>query len=116
MEERRELSIRRKVYTQMQFEDEFSITERATPKFPIQKAWKMFSSSYHPKKIVGVFTIIKMISEYNLRKDLVSDILSGLTGSSLYVVSYCFLLKELVFKCCILVGVMQIPSGKHKSI
>jgi hypothetical protein len=80
MEERRELSIRRKVYTQMQFEDEFSISERSTPQFPIQKAWKMFVSSYHPKKITGVFTIIKLISDYNLKKNLVSDILSGLTG------------------------------------
>jgi hypothetical protein len=95
MEERRELSIRRKVYTQMQFEDEFCITERKTPKFPIQKAWKMFSSSYHPKKIVGVFTIIKMISEYNLRKNLVSDILSGLTGSSFMHIFLLFYVKRI---------------------
>jgi hypothetical protein len=82
------LKIERKFYSQKQFDDEFFCKDVETQKPSMRSKFKNFISIFHPKSLLGIFTFLNWITEYDLKNNLIADILSGLT-----------------------VGVMHIPAG-----
>ncbi len=78
----------RKAYTQKQFDKEFAITTHKDT-FSYKNKLKRFATDLHPRNLISVFTVINLVTEYDFKKNLIPDVLSGLT-----------------------VGIMQIPTGK----
>lgn len=79
---RKWVSINRPAYSQKEFENEFAIANRdKTPTNQlIKNEIKKVAFKFHPKNLIGIFTILNLITEYDFKKNLVSDILSGITG------------------------------------
>lgn len=71
--------INRPVYKQKNFNDKY-LFKRKTYKNNVDNEIKNFLKDYHPKHILNLFTIFNLISEYNFKKYIVGDLISGLTG------------------------------------
>lgn len=83
------IEINRPVYKQKEFDQEFSITNKSEPENNLlKKTLKNIAIKFYPNNILGIFTILNLITEYDYKKNLISDLLSGFT-----------------------VGVMHIPAG-----
>ena len=66
--------INRQAYKQIQFDKEFSIKE---PKIKKSFLNSNFIRSLNPIRLLRIFTILNLITEYNVKKDLIADIFSG---------------------------------------
>jgi hypothetical protein len=84
------LKIQRKFYSQKQFDDEFFSKDVETKRLSKRSMFRSFFSIFHPKNLLTIFTFLNWISEYDLKSNLIADILSGVT-----------------------VGVMHIPAGNR---
>ena len=76
---RRRLVINRPTYTHKQFENEFGIKDCQEVNLIRNHVLKLLRP-LHLKNLLGIFTILNWVSEYNITVDLIPDILSGLTG------------------------------------
>ena len=80
------LTLKRPVYNQKKFDSEFldpakvKHEERKSRSARFIHRAKHLLRHYHPRKLLGVFTILNLISEYNFKKYLIGDIISGLTS------------------------------------
>jgi hypothetical protein len=79
---RQRIEINRPVYTHKQFETEFGVKDKPKRNL-VRHECKKFLRFLDPRNLIGVFTILNWISEYNFKLNLISDILSGLTGLSI---------------------------------
>lgn len=76
----RKLTINRSVYTLKKFNEQYSIKE------PVKRIKSTsLLSSLDPRRLLGIFTILNLITEYNVKKDLVADIFSGLTVGIMHI-------------------------------
>jgi len=59
----------------MQFDDEFQIKTLKVKKsfIKVNSILKLFN----PKRLLNLFTVLNLITEYNFKKDLIADIFSG---------------------------------------
>ena len=78
----------RLAYNQKQFDNEFSIikanklSENAKKKIDFKRyLFKIFD----PRRILSLFTILNLITEYNIKEDLLADFLSGITVGILHI-------------------------------
>ena len=76
----------RLIYNQSEFDKNF-LSNSVSEKKSCVKILKKGLSSYDPRKILNLFSILSVIAEYDFRNYFISDIISGIT-----------------------VGVMQIPQ------
>jgi hypothetical protein len=76
---RQRIAINRPVYTHKQFETEFGLKEKK-PRSLVRQECKKFLRCIDPRNLIGIFTVLNWVSEYNFKKNLIPDILSGLTG------------------------------------
>lgn len=79
------LKINRPIYNIAQFEKEFSSHYKKQKKSTLSKVAKHLIATYNPKKILSIFTIVNLLSEYKYKEYLVSDIISGLTVGVLHI-------------------------------
>jgi hypothetical protein len=85
------LIIKRPIYNQKKFDLEFldlgkvkHEERKSRPKRFLHRL-KRVLHHYHPRKLLGLFTILNLISEYNFKKYLIGDIISGLTSNSFFI-------------------------------
>jgi hypothetical protein len=83
------IQIDRPIYTNHLLENEFSInspinSQPSSAFFSIGTIKKVISI-FNPINILKLFTIINMISEYNFKKYLISDIVSGFTTGVMHI-------------------------------
>ena len=99
------LNISRPVYTQKRFQSEFELgksekrhrsdtegtneeEEGSTNTSALNRSIestcgcfrRFFDKHLHPKHLIGVFTILNLITEYNFKECFLADVFSGLTG------------------------------------
>ena len=77
---RKYINIRRPVYKQKEFDDEFLIKEITKKKTNVKNEFKKVLAKFDPRKILRMFTIINLVTEYDFKNNLLSDLLSGFTG------------------------------------
>jgi hypothetical protein len=75
---RNRVVINRPVYTQKEFQNEFGIKSKEQHT-PLKQRFVKFLRYFDPRNLIGIFTILNWVSEYNIKSDLIPDILSGLT-------------------------------------
>jgi hypothetical protein len=81
----------RLAYSQNQFDNEFSIINANKLKNNNDNSKKTFEFNHNlfkyldPRRILNLFTILNLITEYNIRKDLLADFLSGITVGILHI-------------------------------
>ena len=85
--EEQSILIQRPIYSQQTFESQFSIKKKAKKK-SISKSIKNRLKVFHPKNFLNVFTIINLITEYEFKNNLVSDLISGVTIGNSRVIIY----------------------------
>lgn len=74
-------TIDRPIFSQKQFENEYSLSQSNNEsKNQFKKHVKKFFYQYHPKHIINLFTFLNLISEYRFKNYLIGDVISGLTG------------------------------------
>ena len=78
---RKLISIRRPVYKQKEFDDEFLIKERTGKKSNVKNGLKKILLKLDPRNMLKMFTIINLVTEYNFKNNLLSDLFSGITGT-----------------------------------
>jgi len=89
------VQVNRPVYTQLEFNEKYSFTTEARSKNVSQRLRYMLYKQCSPsrtcvkKSLLSVFPFIGIMSQYNIRRDLFNDVISGLT-----------------------VGIMHIPQGQ----
>ena len=92
---RTKVQVNRPVYTQLEFNEKYHFTAEARSKNVSQRLRDLLYKQCSPsgtcvkKSLLSVFPFIGIMSQYSLRRDLFSDIISGLT-----------------------VGIMHIPQGQ----
>jgi hypothetical protein len=81
------LIVKRPVYNQKKFDLEFLDSvkvkheERKSRPERLLHHTKRILRHYHPRKLTSLFTILNLVSEYNFKKFLIGDIISGLTSN-----------------------------------
>lgn len=78
-----DVAVHRPIYSRKQFEIDFSIDSNVPKQncsLKLVSRLKKLAQQYHPKNLLGLFTIFNLISEYRLKEYLANDIVSGLTG------------------------------------
>ncbi len=76
-----------------------------------KKAKRLKSKSFYSNLLFSRIPIIKMITDYNFKSYLFTDLIGGMTGASIY-----FLIFNIIFSTIIIfnlasVGIMNIPQG-----
>lgn len=83
------LNVTRPVYNQKQFDDEFLKKEttksKKKPSLKLKKLLKWFDL----RRLINVFTIFNLIAEYNIKRDLLPDILAGITVGIMHIPAVC---------------------------
>jgi MFS superfamily sulfate permease-like transporter len=83
------VKIERPCYNQKKFDTEFMLAkEESAKKRKVSALFRVIFAKFSISNILGIFTIFDLVSRYEYKKNLLPDILSGLT-----------------------VGVMHIPAG-----
>jgi hypothetical protein len=72
--------VNRQIYSYKKFESEFAIEHDEAKDSTLRKNLSKSLRFVDPRNLLGVFTILNWISEYNFKADLIADLLSGLTG------------------------------------
>lgn len=85
-------SISRPIYTQKQFDEKFEIKNPNNTKKSTVKA---LLKALDPRRILNLFTILRLITEYNFKNDLIVDLFSGLTVGIMHIPVVSQYLKEL---------------------
>lgn len=85
-------SISRPIYTQKQFDEKFEIKNPTKTKKSTAKA---LLRALDPRRILNLFTILRLITEYNFKNDLIADLFSGLTVGIMHIPVVSQYLKEL---------------------
>ncbi len=78
----------RLAYSQNQFDNEFSIINANKLNDNSKKTFEFNHNLFKyldPRRILNLFTILNLITEYNIRKDLLADFLSGITVGILHI-------------------------------
>ena len=86
------LSISRSIFNQKKFEETFRSAEDEPEAVKCSSRFKSLLKTFDPRNILSLFSILNVITGYNVKKYLVSDLLSGIT-----------------------VGIMQIPQVMNKN-
>jgi hypothetical protein len=81
---RKRIVLNRPMYTQKEFESEFGIKEKQS-RASLKKKCIKCMRFIDPRNLIGIFTILNWVSEYNFKSNLIPDILSGLTGFKIKV-------------------------------
>lgn len=96
--QKEKLIINRPVYTQKQFENEFSI------KAPLQtNQTKSIFQSIDPRRLINIFTIINLITEYDYKNDFIPDLMSGFTVGIMHIPQVSFILFKFFISSLILI-------------
>jgi hypothetical protein len=69
--------IKRQAYKQSQFDAEFQIRSSKEKKNFFKRKANTIFKLLNPKGLLSLFTILNLITEYNLKRDLIADIFSG---------------------------------------
>ena len=94
--QKEKLIINRPVYTQKQFENEFSI------KAPNQT--KSIFQSIDPRRLINIFTIINLITEYDYKNDFIPDLMSGFTVGIMHIPQVSFIIFKFFISSLILIS------------
>ena len=76
--------VERPVFTKKKFDVEFAIKKQANKKSIGKKICQVLSN-ISLVNIIGIFTIIDFVVKYDYKKNLLADILSGITGLHLEI-------------------------------
>lgn len=81
--ERRSIEIHRPAFSQAEFDNEFQIKQTKgadSTKKLVRAQIKQVALKIHPKNLLGIFTILNLITQYDFKNNLIADTLSGFTG------------------------------------
>jgi hypothetical protein len=67
------LMIKRPVYSQKDFDKEY------LNKDSLQEVSKCSFKAYDPRRIINLFTILNLITEYDIKNNFISDLIAGFT-------------------------------------
>ena len=81
--ENKVIQITRPVYNQKQFDQEFLLNKNKHENKSFR--CKQIIKSFDPSRLLSVFTILNLITEYNFKNDLIPDILSGFTVGIMHI-------------------------------
>lgn len=77
--------INRAILRQKSLDQRYLISEprarSSNVKSQVKNGLRKLGRKCHPKSVLNLFTILNMISEYDFKKFLLNDIISGLTGN-----------------------------------
>jgi solute carrier family 26 (sulfate anion transporter), member 6 len=72
------INIQRPAFKQNDFDSEFKL------KIDTNKN-KLIKNNFDPRRLLNIFTILNLITEYNFKKDLIADLFSGFTVGIMHI-------------------------------
>lgn len=77
------INVNRQAYNQKQFDNEFFLKDPKKENKTLNYTRSI--KSLDPRRILNIFTILNLIAEYNIRQDLIPDLLSGITMGIMHI-------------------------------
>ena len=77
------INVNRQAYNQKQFDNEFYLKDPKKENKTLN--YTRLKKSLDPRRILNIFTILNLIAEYNIRQDLIPDLLSGITMGIMHI-------------------------------
>jgi Leucine-rich repeat (LRR) protein len=72
------INIQRPAFKQNDFDSEFKLKIDTNKK-------KLIKNKFDPRRLLNIFTILNLITEYNFKKDLIADLFSGFTVGIMHI-------------------------------
>jgi MFS superfamily sulfate permease-like transporter len=72
------INIQRPAFKQNDFDSEFKLKIDTNKK-------KLIKNNFDPRRLLNIFTILNLITEYNFKKDLIADLFSGFTVGIMHI-------------------------------